>query len=461
MELRMMKTWVKLILLGVVVTVCHGGVEDDLIVEDAEICNTKDCSSGTESVEPAFREGVDKSFTMDEFAEQLSGGGDVITDQAEPEIEEDNVEWDDITGNLTVVHPAPGSNMTGSATAVQLNVHTNCPNVTRFREKFNKSSICLSLDDAPFSCWPVFGLSKFPLYANLQPGIHSVVAKLVDPVTNKVLIDESMAESSFLMIEKNKTLEEELEEATRKAAEAKQKQDQDSEEVPEDDTKTETIAIPQVGIEQPAEEMVMPHTFEVRLHIVTAANLTQFRRLFQDSFICLALDNSISQSCWPIFEERYYPKFFNLKPGKHKLVASISHPNTLDIIDATSIGERNFWVSDDPNRMIPMTLSEPSKGSNAFDKNLQEQVMEEIRLNEDGTEATTESRNEAFVTLKVNVDNVRHLLKVYKSDDYVTLAARFCVEQNILGQNCVKGITDLIEEEWRKLSDLPHLELFS
>ncbi|GBG29202.1 Hypothetical Protein FCC1311_054242 [Hondaea fermentalgiana] len=400
-------------------------------------------------------------------------GEGILMNEGEEEMEEpEDVPFEDITGNLTIVKPLNGSETEGRAVAVQLNVNTNCINVTRFQEKYNTSNICISLDDSDFACWPIFGLSRFPLYTNLTEGAHHLVAKLVDPLTGEELIDESVAESTFFMVPVNETA---IAEAEAAAAEerARAEEDEDAEDQEEPaEPETETIQIPQVGIEYPATEYAVPGTFEVRLHIVTATNLTQFRRLFQNSFICLALDEASHQVCWPIFEETYYPKFFNLKPGAHTLVAHLSHPNTLEIIPGTAMEIRTFWVTEKNQGMIPMTLRAPSEGSNAFGESTQATTTQEADVqpsqetSSSSSSVTMDSEDEAqsdkpHVSLQINVDGQRHVLLAFEGEDPVTTAGQFCVEKKIFGQNCVSSISRLIEVEWQKLRDIPHIELFS
>jgi hypothetical protein len=484
------------------------------------------------------------------------GGGEAESPQP-PAPAVDNLTDAEIRGELMFLSPTNGSMVQGRAVVVRLGGNTNCINVTRFQAKFNHSNVCISLDASPYSCWPLYGLSSYPLFTNVTSGTHRLVAKLVDPATQLTIADSAGAEVEFTVNATNTTIAEEEED----------QEDEDEDEDPDAEVAKkkkkkdkETISIPQVGIEQPGEEMIVQPTFEVRLHVVTSANLTTFRRLFTSSYICLSLDESLFQSCWPIFEESYYPKFYDVAPGKHTLVAHLSHPNTMDIIPGTALGVRNYWVSADKSS-VPIALREPSLGSHAFREGLKREVAEEVRQREreasEASEASEvsevsehkqakgkksaaaaaaaaatasevsevsehkqakgkksaaaaaaaaaaattaadkskgKSKNKSDVkaaadkgrgedevrrfawqqsavaqrdpsvqkvTLQINVDNERHRLVVTETDDSVAVAARFCVDKNIVGQSCIASINKLIEIEWKKTREIPHLELYS
>jgi len=400
----------------------------------------------------------------DSMADLAAAMEDSNLDTEQVEMEQDDVAFEDITGNLTVVSPSNGSEFNGTSIAVHLNVNTNCPNVTRFQEKFNKSNICISMDDSIFSCWPIFTLSRYPVFNNLESGNHSLVAKLVDPLTGDELLDESVATSTFFLHPKNATESE----ISQDDVEEEEEDDDDDVEDTEKKPKKETISVPQVGIEYPSENIAVSPTFEARLHIVTSANLTKFRRLFQESFLCISLDPHNVQSCWPIFEDRYYPKFFHIPQGHHSMIASISHPNTLETIPGTSLGVRSFWVHEKGSGMIPMKLDNPTPGSNAFPPELQAQVLDELNvvvldedLDEDTKESISTSKDIPFIILQVNINGERVTLKVFEDEKPIEKAARFCVENDIMGQNCVSSLKRLIEIEWQRYHDIPHIELFT
>jgi hypothetical protein len=446
------------------------------------------------------------------------GGGEAESPQP-PAPAVDNLTESEIRGELTFLSPANGSMVQGRAVVVRLNANTNCVNVTRFQTKFNHSNVCISLDASPFSCWPLIGLSRHPLFTNVTSGTHRLVAKFVDPATQLTITDSVGAEVEFTVNATNTTSAEEDDEDGDDEEEEEDPDEEESSKKKKKKKNKESISIPQVGIEQPGEEMTVQPTFEVRLHVVTSANLTTFRRLFTNGFICLTLDESVFQSCWPIFEESYYPKFFDLAPGKHTLVAHLSHPNTMDIIPGTALGVRNYWVSADKSS-VPIVLREPSIGSHAFGGDLKREAAEEVRQREreelearersretaKGTKesvtaaaaaaaaapeknknksqvkaaigkgrgkadvprfagqqstATQRDPNLQRVTLQINVDNERHRLVVAETDDSIAVAARFCVEKNIVGQSCIASISKLIEIEWKKTREIPHLELYS
>eukprot|EP00514_Thraustochytrium_sp_LLF1b_P010725 CAMPEP_0184558708 /NCGR_PEP_ID=MMETSP0199_2-20130426/46051_1 /TAXON_ID=1112570 /ORGANISM="Thraustochytrium sp., Strain LLF1b" /LENGTH=537 /DNA_ID=CAMNT_0026955975 /DNA_START=164 /DNA_END=1777 /DNA_ORIENTATION=- len=535
------------------------------------MCQSGDCSNLSDHSAGQLQEDDADGLTVEDEDDMFeSGQAEFIEDEEEEEQKEEafteprvQVDWEDITGTLSVVRPEEGSEVEGTTAAVQLNVNTNSEDVTLFQEKFQASNVCISMDGSPFSCWPIFNISRFPLFTNLSLGEHTIVAKLTDPVPDGDLLESSSTTSSFIVVPRPEEEEEE------KNEDAVRRSDHEEPEDKEDENKTEVISIPRVSIEHPGEEVAVPGTFEARLNVMTAANLTQFRRLFKDSFICLELDEVTFQSCWPIFEENYYPKFFNLEPGMHILESHITHPNTVEILPMTSMGKRNFWVAERHHGMIPMKLREPSLGSNAFDEDLRRQVQAETLAQQQAQADSTGSHvvaqdeevaekpeqpqidqrepeqqqqrqqqqqqqqkqqqqeqqqreqqqqqqqqqrqqqqqqqqkqqqqeqqqreqqqqqqkqqqqqqqqlqqekpkvistkagkalEEPHISLYINVDGKRHILIIFEEENYLATAARFCMEQNVIGQNCVSSLTRLIEIEWKKLYEIPHIELFS
>mmetsp|Transcript_24012 Transcript_24012/g.29392 ORF Transcript_24012/g.29392 Transcript_24012/m.29392 type:complete len:258 (+) Transcript_24012:73-846(+) len=76
---------------------------------------------------------------------------------------------------------------------------------------------------------------------------------------------------------------------------------------------------------------------EVQLNIATnTPNTTAFQEKFNNSNICLSIDDS-EYSCWPIFRLSRYPRFAGVSPGTHNIIAKLVDPNTgLFIEDSTS-----------------------------------------------------------------------------------------------------------------------------
>jgi len=356
------------------------------------------------------------------------------------------IPFEEVSGDLRIAVPANGSENAGRAVAVRLHVDTNVDNTTRFLEKFNHSDVCLSVDDSSFACWPIFHISRFPLFTNMSYGVHRIVAKLVDPQNGRILLDGKIAESTFSMVPPNNTEAEPRSDATKPEPESNS----------EEPTKAqvETIPMPQVGITYPIQTQAVSPSFPVKMHIHTGANLTVFRKMFENSFICLALDGAVQQSCWPIFEQNYSPKFVNLTAGEHLLQAHIAHPQSLEIVDGSSKGPLRFWVSEKEDKVVPMYLREPSQNSNSFGDSFEDKPAREHLNMPTGRQEETQGS----VTLQINVDGRRHQLVVTKDADFLMDAARFCVKHDIVGQNCVSVVKRMIEIEWEKARDLPHLE---
>lgn len=91
-----------------------------------------------------------------------------------------------------------------------------------------------------------------------------------------------------------------------------------------------SIDVPLVMVTHPVELSGTGPEFHVitDLHV---SNMTLFRHLFANDFICLSLDNAPS-SCWPLSQSDVRPLFVNVPDGLHTLVASLTHPSEGRII---------------------------------------------------------------------------------------------------------------------------------
>lgn len=384
--------------------------------------------------------GKDRIITPENFKDFFGPNGGTVSTEADKA-----PSYNDTIGMTSFLYPQPNGTVNMSFIDVQMNVQTNAHNTTLFQEKFNHSSICMSMDNSSFSCWPMFRISRFPRFAGVSPGNHTIIATLIDPMSGR-FIKNSTSISKFkykpvnwtqwaIEQEERRKWEEEFEEVE---VEVEEMDDEDEKkdpwkskhswfdrhkkkkkkkkkiirrrirnggnetlglnetngtsEMPVDDlkpeergfkiatgnkfknsnitvkseeelfntkekhsdddakdTKNETveeeepIPVPLIAIDTPMENAWVNRTFEVDLQIITSANVTKFKKVFANAYMCLSLDDA-THTCWPIFEENYLPKFSNVKPGKHTLKAAISHPLTGEIIEGTGIGIRTFNV---------------------------------------------------------------------------------------------------------------------
>ena len=436
-----MKVAVRLLLLIFVALLASRSAADDadeldvLSEEDAVEAGITDGKpiSERERMEQAAekqgaRPGIDKVLTVEDLMSQMAGGGAPPAPEKKPP-----VPWKDITGSVTVVEPTNESAVEGSVVDVKLNINTNTEETNKFEAKFNESSMCLSLDGSAFSCWPVFRLSKYPRFSNVQPGEHRLVAMLTDPSSGE-LIEESKGEMAFTTVPKNKTKEDEL------ARDREKEQEKNKNATNTTDSEPETVKIPSVDIDFPVEGSAVADSFEARLSILTTENITKFKRLFGNGYMCLSLDEA-AHTCWPIFEERYFPKLVGLSPGMHRLTAEVSHPENGDIIIGSGIGMRRFWVREkDTPGLVTMKLSPvgDDAGSTAIPGSIKSSSDDDFHY----------PSHKAQVVVQITVDGSDHSLPIYEGDDWTMEAARFCRATNIKTDDCVDTITAAIKKEW-------------
>lgn len=84
------------------------------------------------------------------------------------------------------------------------------------------------------------------------------------------------------------------------------------------------IDVPVVVVSTPGELSGTGPDFHV-VSDIHVSNMTLFRHLFANDFICLSLDNAPS-SCWPLSQSEHHPLFVGVPDGLHTLIASITHP---------------------------------------------------------------------------------------------------------------------------------------
>ena len=273
--------------------------EEDAI--KAGLTDGKKSLSDKEKMEEEMRKkgarpGIDKVMTVEDLMASMQGGGQSSSEEVPPE----PVPWEEITGSVTVIRPTGEEEVEGGVVDVELNINTNTIETDQFEKKFNESSMCISLDDSAFSCWPIFRLSRYPRFSSVKPGKHRIRAMLTDPETGG-LIESSEGIMNFTTIPKNATKDE----LKRKGENAQEDTNStNSTEAPE------TVQIPSVDIDYPAEGTAVGSSFEARLSILTTENITKFKRLFGNGYMCLSLDEA-AHTCWPIFEERYFLDFWD------------------------------------------------------------------------------------------------------------------------------------------------------
>ena len=121
------------------------------------------------------RPGIDKVMTVEDLMASMQGG----VNRLRKKFRQNLFPGEEITGSVTVIRPTGEEEVEGGVVDVELNINTNTIGTDQFEKKFNESSMCISLDDSAFSCWPIFRLSCYPRFSSVKLGKHRIRAMLI------------------------------------------------------------------------------------------------------------------------------------------------------------------------------------------------------------------------------------------------------------------------------------------
>ena len=260
---------------------------------------------------------------------------------------------------VVIVDPPTKSLVEGNKFVVALKIQST--NETQFRKSYidNKEGrICLSLDRSPFVCWPPHGRMFF---TQATEGEHEIVAALwrngvleesttsekvtFTTILNPTIVQEShgMVESQQESLEYNRNTVQQVREALNQT-----------------NNTTVNVIYPIVQIASPQMKVSYTGTsipFESVLPIIND-NDSMFEKYFQTAFVCINVDIATAFSCFPIFgsnqtqsnnNDAIVPWVVGLSKGMHTVEAMLSHPETGDLLPASSSGTVMFFMAGDQN----------------------------------------------------------------------------------------------------------------
>jgi len=266
---------------------------------------------------------------------------------------------------VVITEPSTGDLLEGNKFVIGLKIQST--NETQFRETYieNKEGrICLSLDQSPYVCWPPIGRMFF---TQATEGEHEIVATLW---RNGLLEESTTSERiSFTTIFNPKIIQEESHDKVKPQHSLESHSYRTNDNMRRDNVMENrsnpsndvvNVTYPIVHITSPLRKVSYPGEslfFDYDLPITENQGL--FKKYFQTAFVCINVDIATAFSCFPIFglsnntttttttnqASSTIPWLVGLSKGMHTIEAMLSHPETGDLLPASSSGTIMFFMA--------------------------------------------------------------------------------------------------------------------
>ena len=282
---------------------------------------------------------------------------------------------------LTIVDPPNGSTLKGDA--FDLKVSIEPVNGEVFTESYNttNSRVCVSIDDGPYSCWPVFGGRI--RYINAIEGEHNLYAVLMK--RGEIVPETTTPVLHFTTVE-NPDIEKPDDEGESESS-AKEE---------EDEKERVKMDMPQLNLQVPPEKVTLPgSSVQIVSKVSTPALLARpkvirevlacaeflshappfacllacssygqveisnsdlFEEYFKFQYNCYNVDAATAHACWAIFDDNAIPYMTKLEPGLHTVDGMITHPETRLGIKDTLTDTRTFYTAGDKNEAAELIV---------------------------------------------------------------------------------------------------------
>lgn len=240
---------------------------------------------------------------------------------------------------LVIVEPPANAFIKGANFFVSARVEIEKED--EFWEKYSGAFVCISLDEAPWHCWPTSNGRMH--FSRAIEGSHTVRAKLY---YNGMFVEEFSNEMVQFTVVHNPDMATEVEHDTM----VHLNHDNGS----EDETEVVTINVPVVQMLSPADKVTYPGSMVQFRSELTPREPEIFHKYFNHSFVCMNIDAATAHTCFPIYGyiDDDVPFITGIDPGFHTFEVSISHPETRDLIDLSSSGTKTFLVSGDNDEAV-------------------------------------------------------------------------------------------------------------
>jgi hypothetical protein len=272
------------------------------------------------------------------------------------------------TVHLIIHEPPHESYIAGKHFFVGLQVVTSDPESERLvRAARDEYKVCISLDDGHYSCWST---NSTIVYANAIHGSHSLIAKLFKDgnlldetasslVTFTTVSDPTMNisgvefHSQFSQPQANQNqhpddVEETVDLDGNDVSNSTSSDDDDSSD--SDDVEEGVhVSFPSVELLTPSDQVSYTGSDLIIDTSLKPQDPEQFSKYFQNSFTCFSIDMATAQSCFQLFRDAK-PLMVGLDIGFHTIEASLTNPETLELLEASRSGMKTFFMAGQDNQ---------------------------------------------------------------------------------------------------------------
>jgi hypothetical protein len=297
-----------------------------------------------------------------------------------------------------------------------------------FRERFEHAYQCVEVDSSPPACWAIFDNSPIPRI-HLTEGSHQLRSAVTDP-TGEWILPMSWGPIRNIKIS--------VESVVPVDSEEEPDSEEDIEEDPEPPVQME---IPILKVVSPPEMgVITTRMVDMQFEVAIQAQ-EEFEEHFKQSYVCGRLSHAVNSYCWSIYNTRTVPRWVGLDDGFYTLQASVTHPNTNEIISESWGRVSSFSV-----------LS----------------TVRELRLAGHDEDGEYGSKPPSHIVLDINLRNdklelIEHKLPIQRGVDLKSVGQKFCRSRGVGNSECVDHIIkeaesrfkilDELENDWRKLMD--------
>lgn len=269
--------------------------------------------------------------------------------------------------HLKVHEPPHGSFIAGTYFFVGLQVLTSDSESERLvRAARDDYRVCISVDHGHYSCWST---NSTIVYAHAIHGSHSLIAKLYKDenlldetasslITFTTVSDPSMNVSGVEFHSQFSNLQANNQEDEHIDAEDDMV-DLDQNDVESDDEDDESfqeeeegvhVSFPAVEFHTPSDQVSYTGSDLMIDTVLKPQDPEQFSKYFKQSFTCFSIDMATAQPCFQLFQDHTNPLMVGLDIGFHTIEASLTNPETMELLEASRSGLQTFFMAGQENK---------------------------------------------------------------------------------------------------------------
>jgi len=187
-----------------------------------------------------------------------------------------------------------------------------------FKEKYMGAYQCIEVDSSPPACWSLFDKSPIPRL-HLNNGPHILRSAISDP-TGEWILPQSWGPIRNIVVSVESVVPTQTEES-------------ETAEEPMDQEPPVKMEIPIMKVVSPPEMGIITTRLVDMQYQVVIRSRDDFKEHFQTSYVCGRLSIVHVSYCWSIYKTDAMPRWVGLDDGFYTLQASVTHPNSNEIID--------------------------------------------------------------------------------------------------------------------------------